>query len=104
MVMSPQKSGRPPGSGRLHAVVQGRVQGVNFRYYTQQCAAELGLDGWVANLDDGSVEVVAEGSSHALAELLAFLQTGPSLARVENVDLHWEKATGEFSGFRARYL
>jgi len=102
--MSPHKPGHSPDASRLHAVVQGRVQGVNFRYYTQLRADELGLDGWVSNRADGSVEVVAEGPSRALAELLAFLQTGPSMARVDDVDIHWEKSTGEFSGFRVRYL
>jgi acylphosphatase len=102
--MSPHQASHRPDTGRLHAVVQGRVQGVNFRYYTQLRADELGLDGWVANRADGSVEVVAEGTSRVLAELLAFLQTGPSMARVDDVDIHWEQATGEFSGFRVRYL
>jgi len=102
--MSPQKPNHPATADRLHAVVHGHVQGVNFRYYTQLRAGELGVDGWVANRPDGSVEVVAEGSPHALTELLAFLRTGPSLAQVDEIDLQWETATGEFSGFRTRYL
>lgn len=102
--MSPLKPSLPPAASRLHAVVYGRVQGVNFRYYTHLRASELGVDGWVANRPDGSVEVVAEGPSGALADLLAFLHTGPSLAQVDEVDARWEPATGECAGFRVRYL
>lgn len=89
---------------RLHAVVFGIVQGVNFRYYTQQRANLLGLSGWVANRHDGSVEVVAEGPREMVEDLLAFLNTGPSSARVDRVDTRWEKPTGETGGFRTRYL
>src|SRR5512137_2270255 len=55
---------------RLHAVISGIVQGVNFRYYTTRQAQELGLTGWVANRWDGSVEVVAEGARSQLEDLL----------------------------------
>ncbi len=90
--------------GRLHAIVHGRVQGVNFRYYTQQRAMELGLDGTVANRADGTVEVYAEGPRPALDALLQFLNEGPSLAQVDRVDVTWENVTGEYRGFRVRYL
>ncbi len=91
-------------SARLHAIVSGRVQGVNFRYYTQQRANQLRLSGWVANRDDGTVEVAAEGPRPALDELLAFLQVGPSLAAVEHVQVEWETPAGETGGFRTRYV
>lgn len=89
---------------RLHARVYGRVQGVNFRYYTQKEARTLGLTGWVANHFDGSVGVVAEGEKAALQKLLAFLHRGPPSARVDRVQTEWAAATGEFSHFRVRYL
>lgn len=89
---------------RLHALVSGRVQGVNFRYYTQREANALRITGWVANRFDGGVEVVAEGEKGTLQKLLAFLQRGPPAARVERVQTDWTAATGEFSRFRVRYL
>jgi acylphosphatase len=89
---------------RLHARVYGRVQGVNFRYYTQKEARALGLTGWVANRFDGSVGVVAEGEKAALQKLLAFLHRGPPSARVDRVQTEWAEATGEFSRFHVRYL
>lgn len=88
---------------RLYASVHGRVQGVSFRYYTQRRARELGLAGYVRNMWDGSVEVVAEGARPVLEELLAFLQRGPRAAFVTQVDTRWSAATGEFDRFEVRY-
>ncbi len=87
---------------QLHALVFGRVQGVNFRFYTQQKANELGLIGWVRNLPDGSVEVVAEGPSEQLEELLLFLQRGSASAIVSHVDYQWHAADGELVDFQVR--
>jgi len=90
-------------TARLHALVHGYVQGVNFRWYTRQQANHLGLSGYVRNRADGSVEVVAEGPRESLEQLLAWLHQGPSLASVERVDVSWEELTREFSSFEVRY-
>ncbi len=66
--------------------VSGRVQGVFYRASTRQKALELGICGWARNLPDGSVEVLACGEAAVLEELLAWLEVGPSHARVEKVD------------------
>ncbi len=87
------------GIVRLSATVEGRVQGVSFRYYTVERAENLGLTGWVANRPDGRVETVAEGRREELDEFLAFLRQGPPAAYVSNVVVRWLDATGEFSGF-----
>jgi len=89
---------------RLHAVVSGIVQGVNFRYYTNRQAEALGVAGWVANRWDGTVEVVAEGARPAVQSLLDWLHQGPPSATVIGVEAAWEKATGEYTSFRVRYL
>ncbi|MGQ9598616.1 MAG: acylphosphatase [Anaerolineae bacterium] len=88
---------------RLRAIVHGRVQGVNFRYYTLQQARNLGLTGYVRNRWDGTVEVVAEGVRANVEELLAFLHVGPRSAFVTQVDVQWSAATHEFSRFEVRY-
>jgi acylphosphatase len=88
---------------RLHAIVEGRVQGVSFRYYTARRARELGLGGYVRNLWDGTVEVVAEGPRAAVDELLAFLRVGPRAAFVTQVDTRWPAPIGEFDRFEVRY-
>jgi acylphosphatase len=89
---------------RLHALVHGRVQGVSFRYATIQTADRLRLTGWVANRWDGTVETVAEGPRSDLGKLLSFLHKGPPSAWVERVDVDWQAATGEFKGFRIRFI
>ncbi|MFO7536999.1 MAG: acylphosphatase [Chloroflexota bacterium] len=89
---------------RLEATVYGRVQGVSFRYYTQQKARQLGLTGWVANHPDSSVRLTAEGPRPALDELAAFLQQGPPAARVSRVDTTWDQASGEWHSFGVRFL
>lgn len=88
---------------RLHAIVTGRVQGVGFRYHTTNTARQLGLNGWVKNLPDQSVEVVAEGNRQQLEVLVDFLKQGPSSARVQNVQYEWQPATNEFTSFGTRY-
>ena len=86
---------------RLHAVVQGRVQGVGFRYFVIEEANRLHLVGLCRNLRNGDVEVIAEGEHGALEAFLVALQNGPRMAHVENVHAVWEPATGEFRMFRA---
>jgi acylphosphatase len=84
--------------------VYGRVQGVNFRYYTQREARRLQLTGWVANRPDGSVRVVAEGPDEDLDKLLTFLHTGSPSARVKKVDEQRRPASGQFYEFSVRWL
>ena len=93
----------PETQQRLHAIVSGVVQGVNFRYVTRTEAARLTLAGWVRNLRDGSVEVMAEGPRPALEALLSFLHRGPPAASVENVRAEWSAAAGEFKSFDIRW-
>ena len=81
--------------------VRGRVQGVGFRYFVQKAAAELGVSGYTANLDDGRVEVYAIGDAPALYELAGRLRVGPRLADVRGVDVE-ESAIEKVSGFQVR--
>ena len=89
---------------QLHAIVHGRVQGVNFRGYTSQRAAALGVTGWIRNLPDGTVETVAEGSSEVLTAYLDWLNSGPPSSYVEQVDVTWGEATRRFEDFTIRYF
>lgn len=73
------------GRQAIRCLVAGRVQGVYYRAATQARAAELGVDGWVRNLGDGRVEVVAEGAHDAVAALARWLWQGPPAARVDAV-------------------
>lgn len=84
---------------RAHVIVSGRVQGVFFRAHTQERARALGLSGWVRNLPDGRVEIVAEGGEGKISSLLDWVRIGPPGARVEGLQLEWSDPQGE-SGFR----
>ncbi len=87
---------------RVHVLVSGRVQGVFFRAHTQEKARSLGLSGWVRNLPDGRVEIVAEGEEGKIDDFLSWVRVGPSAARVEGVQEDWSTPQGE-QGFRIRY-
>lgn len=76
---------------------------VGFRASTRRNANRLGVKGWVKNLKDGRVEVVAEGNPSIIEKLLDFLQKGPPAARVEDVQIIEEEPTGEFEQFRIRF-
>lgn len=84
---------------RFHAYVTGQVQGVGFRYFTLQAAQELHLTGWVRNLYDGRVEVMAEGDPLALNQFLARLRRGPIGAGVDDVKYDFSEAKGDFTRF-----
>ena len=72
----------------LHFLIQGRVQGVGFRWYVHREASELDLRGWVRNTEEGEVEVVASGTEADLAELRASLRRGPRGSRVDHLVEH----------------
>jgi len=84
---------------RVHLWVRGYVQGVGYRANARQQGTLLGLTGWVKNLPDGQVEIVAEGDEVALQRLIAWCKRGPEMAEVESVDVRWEPPSGEFKRF-----
>lgn len=86
-------SGAPPI--RVHVFVEGRVQGVGFRYSTYQQAVRLGIRGWARNLPDGRVEAVYEGPPGSVNEMLAWTKQGPEWAHVTKVDIRDESPKGE---------
>lgn len=86
----------------FHAIVNGHVQGVGFRYFVQDNARSLGLKGWVRNRWNGNVEVLAEGERQALDKLLAAIRRGPRTSLIMGVKIEWQPTTGEFNDFRIR--
>lgn len=84
----------------VYAIVSGLVQGVAYRYYLQDAATELELTGWVKNLSDGTVEVLAQGNQDVLKEFIEYLHEGSLRAKVETVAAEWrspKKLYEEFS-------
>ena len=88
---------------RVHLIVHGRVQGVFFRASARDRARQLGLSGWGRNCPDGSVEVVAEGDTVHLEQFIVWCHGGPPGADVTDLDVGWQEASGEFTGFTIRY-
>ncbi len=89
------------GQARRRVVVRGEVQGVFFRDSTREQARAHGVAGWVRNRSDGSVEAVLEGPEEAIGRVLSFMETGPSQARVGDVEVSEEEPEG-LSDFRVR--
>jgi len=87
---------------RAHLLISGIVQGVAFRYYTQDIAQSLGIKGWVKNCWDGKVELVIEGEDDKVKELIDWCSRGPRSAIVEKIDIRWEEYKGEFNSFSIR--
>ena len=91
-----------PDLARLRLLVHGRVQGVFFRQAAADEARSLGLRGWVRNLPNGDVEIVAEGPRRELKILAAWANQGPRLARVTGVEEEWSDYRGEEGPFAIR--
>ncbi len=88
---------------RLTAWVRGRVQGVGFRWFTRAKALEIGgLSGFALNLDDGRVQVVAEGRRADCEQLLDWLRNGDTPGRVDGVTEIWDTPRGGYDSFAVR--
>jgi acylphosphatase len=84
----------PLGSNVIrHVVIHGRVQGVGYRAWTEYTALDHGLDGWVRNRRDGSVEAVFAGPADAVAQMIEACRRGPPSARVDALDARDATAT-----------
>ncbi|MFA5867559.1 MAG: acylphosphatase [Actinomycetota bacterium] len=88
---------------RAHIFVSGHVQGVFFRAAAAETADGLDLCGWVRNLSDGRVEIVAEGNKEAARRLIDWCYEGPPAAQVAGVEIQWETPTGEFTTFEQKH-
>lgn len=87
---------------QIEAIVYGDVHGIGFRANTKNNADMLGLTGYVENLDDGTVRVVASGTEGRILALLDFLNIGPSNSKVEKVETAWSEADRDFKEFEIR--
>ncbi len=87
---------------RINAIVSGRVQGVGFRYFVLRVAGKLGVTGWVRNLGDGDVQVMAQGPPQVLEQLLLHLRQGPPAAYVQNVSAEWEEPDPNLDSFELK--
>jgi len=79
--------------------VFGIVQGVGFRYFTRSHARKLNINGFVENMPDGSVQIVAEGDKKAIEDFIEIVKKGPYGARVDRVEVEFSTPTNEFVDF-----
>ncbi len=86
----------------VHAWISGKVQGVYYRASTAKRAKALALTGWVKNLEDGRVELFAQGPQSELDKLLSWCEQGPVLAKVSNVDKQIAELDQQLVGFEVR--
>jgi acylphosphatase len=84
-------------------IVHGSVQGVYYRVFVKDSAIKLGVNGYVRNLTDGTVEVNAEGEKEKLNALIDYLRLGPVRASVTDLDITWLNYTNHYINFEIRY-
>ena len=88
---------------RIHVYYVGRVQGVGFRLPAEETAHELRVLGWVKNLRDGRVELIAEAEEATLRRFLNAIRTGPMKNFIQHVEISWSDASNVFDDFQIRY-
>ena len=88
---------------RIRITVHGLVQGVGFRYHTCQTALALGLTGYVRNLADGTVEIVADGADEELQQLITWAEQGPPTARVDRIERQELMTVNSFDTFTVEF-
>lgn len=94
----------PPPMMRITACARGRVQGVGYRYFVTDCARQAGVSGFVRNMPEGSVTIVAEGNDDALIRFAGLVRArGDPYIRVDSLEVTRGEPTGEFSGFEVRF-
>lgn len=93
----------PTEQVRVHIWVKGRVQGVGFRAHVEYSARQIGgLNGWVRNVGDDTVEAVAEGQRTQVERLIEAMKLGPRMSRVDEAKVEWETPNGEYNGFKVK--
>ena len=92
-------SSPPKNTLTVNMKITGKVQGVGFRFFVQQQAQKLGINGWVSNKSNGDVEALAQGEKADLEQFIAKVKEGPSFSRVEDVSLNWVKEAEQYFGF-----
>lgn len=88
---------------RLNVRIEGRVQGVGYRYFVMRKAQEHKLGGWVKNRSDGTVEIEAVGARPILEEFLSYVRVGPAAAHVSNAHVAWHEDEPSYATFDVKF-
>ena len=92
-------SSPPKNTLTLNMKITGKVQGVGFRFFVQQQAQKLDVNGWVSNKSNGDVEALAQGDKEDLEQFIAKVKEGTTFSRVDNVNLEWMNKGEQYFGF-----
>ena len=87
----------------VHLIAHGMVQGVGFRFFVRDHASSLGLNGWVKNLRDGTVEIHAEGEKEILKDLIKKVEKGPFFGSVSHLTIDWVEPENIYNGFNIAF-
>lgn len=87
----------------VRVIISGRVQGVNFRMETSLAADRYGVNGWVRNVPDGTVEAYFEGDAEKVDAMLDWCRNGPPVASVTDIKVREEEYSGKYTDFTIRY-
>lgn len=87
---------------RIRILIEGRLQGMNFRYHTQQQAEKLGLVGFVRNLSDGRIEIDAQGEEDKIEQMLAWCQEGPQNTQIKSILFRYDEPVERHTDFVVR--
>ncbi len=87
---------------QVHLLISGLVQGVGFRNFVNYSAKKIGVAGWVRNLSDKRVEVLAQGEDQKLKEFVEACSRGPMLSEIKSVAIDWQEITETFDSFKKR--
>lgn len=84
---------------QYHMIIEGRVQGVGYRWFTREAARDLDIHGSVRNLPDGNVEIIAQGDEESLVQFMEQLKNGPAFSSVLNITLNEKNPVDDLTGF-----
>jgi len=88
---------------QLQIIVSGKVQGVGYRYYTQMKAIQFGITGWVRNLREGGVEILASGSKENLEKFIDEVRRGNPFSTVDHIEVNEIENTETYKSFAIKY-
>lgn len=87
---------------KMRILIEGRLQGMNFRYHTQQQAQKLGVTGFIRTLSDGRIEIVVQGEEDQVAKMLEWCQQEPQSSQIKTILYRYDEQTEQFSDFVVR--
>lgn len=87
---------------RMRIIIEGRFQGMNFRYHTQQQAKKFGVGGFIRTLSDGRIEIDMQGTDEQIEQMLTWCQQEPHSSNIKTILYRYDEPTERYSDFKVR--